>query len=78
MLTTKAIYSIFPLCTLAISFASPLNNNAVYNNLKISCLLHLYEILNSNLAYVDFSRLKNLAELLKYVWAKMQDPHNFR
>jgi len=33
---------------------------------------------NSNLTYVDLSRLENLAELLKGVWVKMQDPHNFR
>jgi len=40
-------------------------------------MLNLREIL-SNLTYVGLSRLENLGELMKDVWAKTQDPHNFR
>jgi len=81
MLRTKAKYPVvFPLSTLAISFTPPLHwiIYAVNNNLKISCLLHLCENYNSNLTYVDLSQLENLAELLKDVWTKTQDPHNIR
>jgi len=54
-----------------------LDNLLVNNNLKTSCLLHLWEIHCSNLTYLGFSRLENLAELLKDVWVKTQDPQNF-
>jgi len=50
----------------------------VINNFKNSRVLHLWEIHNSNLTYLGLSRLENLAELLKDVWVKTQDPHNFR
>jgi len=76
----KQNYRYLQLTTPAISFASPLHwiIYVVNNKLKISCLLPLCEIHNSNLTYVDVSRLEHLAELLKDVWAKTQDAYNFR
>jgi len=70
----------FQLSTPFISVASPLIwiIYVVNNNFKNSCLLHLWEIHNSDLTYVGSSQLKNLAELLKDVWVKTQDSHNFQ
>ena len=77
--TKKQNIQFFQLCTPAVSVASPLHwiIYVVNNNLKKSCLLHLWEIHNSNLTFLGFSRLENLAGLLKEVWMKTQGPTVF-
>jgi len=79
-LQKKQNIQVFQLGTPAISAATPLHwiIYFVNNNLKNSCLLDLWEIHNSNPTYLVFSRLDNLAELLKDVCVKRQDPHDFR
>ena len=73
--TKKQNIQFFELSVPAISAASPLHwiIYVVNNNLKKSCLLHLREIHNSNVTYLGFQRLENLAQLLKVVWVKTQD-----
>jgi len=60
---TKAKYLIFPAECTSHSIASPLHwiIYIVNNNLKKFCLLHLREIHYSNLTYLGFQRLDNLA-----------------
>jgi len=78
--TKKQNIQFFQLSTPAISVAS-LPHRIIYvvnNNLKSpACYILGKFIRNSNLTYLDFQRLENLAQLLKVVWVKTQDPTVF-